>query len=539
MGIFITHIDLALTGTRAAFTKSVRAGIAVLAFLLLYVTSGTVFANQQMQEAAEAGDVAALEKLLNAEVNVNARMTDESTALHWAVLRDQFDAVDFLIANGADVEARNRNGVFPLYLAAVNGSATVTEQLLHAGADANATMPSGETVLMFAARTGVVDVLEPLLAFGALVDTLEPTYKQSALMYAARENQADAVALLLRYGAEPNLQTRTDDILVHIPPCKGTGCGSEGLGINRSGVPDRGERYEQKGGFTALLYAARQGHTDVVRELLDAGADIEGTEANSIGPLLMALLNNQLETAHLLLDYQAEINVQDFWGRSPLFAAVDFRNMDLNSSQEDAPTTNYVEREPVFKMIERLLAEGADPDVRTWEWPPEKKWLYALNDVSWVDMTGMTPFIRAAEGGDVRVMNLLLEYNADPFITTFAGTTALMTAAGVNWTVAQTYTESDASSLQAAQLCLDLGLDVNATNSMGLTPLLGAANRGFNDMIVLLAENGATLDVEDAVGRTALDWANGVFLAAVGAVSKPETIALLKELMDEQGLAYD
>src|SRR5690606_23245723 len=286
---------------------------------------------------------------------------------------------------------------------------------------------------------------------------------------------------------------------------------SEGLGINRSGVPDRGERYEQRGGMNPLLYAAREGNTEVASALLAAGADMEATEANGISPLLMALLNNQLETAYLLIDHGADVNVHDYWGRTPLFAAVDYRNLDLNSSVEDSPVTNHIEREPIFTMIRRLLDAGADVNARTLEWPPEKKWLYALNDVTWVDMTGQTPFVRAAFSGDVPVMRLLLEYGADPHIATFEGTTALIAAAGVNWTVAQTYTESDAASLEAATLLLELGADVNATNSMGLTPLLGAANRGFNDMIRLLAANGAKLDVADAVGRTALRWAEGVF----------------------------
>src|SRR5690606_14851758 len=211
----------------------------------------------------------------------------------------------------------------------------------------------------------------------------------------------------------------------------------------------------------------------------------------------------------------AEVNVEDYWGRTPLFAAVDYRNLDLNSSMEDSPVSNGIDREPIFAMIERLLDEGADVNARTREWPPEKKWLYALNDVTWVDMTGQTPFLRAALAGDVPVMRLLLEHGADPHLTTYGGTTPLMAAAGVNWTVAQTYTVSDEALLEAVRLCLELGADVNATNSMGLTALLGAANRGFNDMILLLADNGARLDVKDAVGRSALRWAEGVFLAAV------------------------
>src|SRR5690606_8507891 len=145
-----------------------------------------------------------------------------------------------------------------------------------------------------------------------------------------------------------------------------------------------------------------------------------------------------------------------------LFAAVDYRNLPLNSSLEDDPQTNHVDRAPILAMMRALLEAGADVNARTLEWPPEKKWLYALNDVSWVDMTGMTPFVRAAESGDIAASRLLPEHGAHPHIPTLSGTTALMAAAGVNWTVAQTFTESRAASLEAVQLCLSLGLDVNA-----------------------------------------------------------------------------
>src|SRR4029453_1418494 len=105
----------------------------------------------------------------------------------------------------------------------------------------------------------------------------------------------------------------------------------------------------------------------------------------------------------------------------------------------------------------------------------------------------------------------------------------LMAAAGVNWVVAQTYTESLQARYDAVALCLELGADVNAANSMGLTALLGAVNRGSNDIIELLVKRGARLDVKDKEGRTALRWAEGVFLAAVGAEKKPATIALLEK----------
>ena len=193
----------------------------------------------------------------------------------------------------------------------------------------------------------------------------------------------------------------------------------------------------------------------------------------------------------------------------------------MNNRDMDAPTTNGVDREPLLAMIRELVEHGANVNARTREVPPSRRWLYSLGDVSWVDFTGQTPFLRAALSGDVAVMRLLLEHGADPNLPTQAGTTPLMAASGVNWVVAQTYTESPQSLLDAIQLCLEHGADVNAVNSMGLTAVLGAANRGANDIIRLLAANGARLDVVDKEGRSALRWAEGVFLAAVGAERKP------------------
>ena len=151
------------------------------------------------------------------------------------------------------------------------------------------------------------------------------------------------------------------------------------------------------------------------------------------------------------------------------------------------------------------------------------------------DLVMATPFLRAALSGDTAAMRLLLKHGADPNLATPAGTTPLMAAAGVNWVVAQTYTESPRALIDAVMMCLELGADVNATNSMGLTALLGAANRGSNDIIELLAKRGARLDIKDKEGRTPHRWAEGVFLAAVGAEYKPATMALLDRLMAEAG----
>jgi ankyrin repeat protein len=132
-------------------------------------------------------------------------------------------------------------------------------------------------------------------------------------------------------------------------------------------------------------------------------------------------------------------------------------------------------------------------------------------------------------------MRLLLQKGADPSITTFNGTTAMMAAAGVNWVAGQTFSESPARWLEAVQLCLELGGDVNAVNAMGLSAIHGAANRGSDDIIELLAKQGAKIDTPDKEGRTPFVWAEGVFLATNSPVAKPSTMALLKRLSNEHG----
>src|SRR5690606_17245682 len=260
-------------------------------------------------------------------------------------------------------------------------------------------------------------------------------------------------------------------------------------------------------------------------------ADLELGDANGIRPLLMSLLIGHLDVARVLVEAGADRDADDFWGRTPLFAAVEHRNLDMNNRDQDDPQDNGIDRAPFYDFIADLLERGVDVNARTRELPPQRRFLYSLGDVSWVDFTGQTAFLRAALSGDTSVMRLLLAHGADPNLPTFAGTTPLMAAAGVNWVVAQTYTESPAALLESVELCLELGADINATNSMGLSALLGAVNRGSNDIIRYLAEQGADLHVVDVEGRDAMRWAEGVFLAAVGAERKPETIALLEALM--------
>jgi len=468
--------------------------------------------------------------VMAASAEIDASHTSGGTALLEAVVQDRTDAVRQLLARGASADVADRYRVTPLYVATLHANTDMMAALMAAGANPNGVAPSGETLLMTAARGGAVKAMKLLIGAGARVDDREPAFNQTALMIAARGNSDEAVALLLDHDADINARTSVGETPPFVPPCKGTGCGSEGVGINRGGLPDRGRRDAVKGGMTPLLYAAREGADAAIAVLIKRGAKLELAEANGMTPLLMALLNNQLGVARQLIEAGANVNADDFYGRTPLWAAVEHRNLDMNNRIEDSPTTNNIDRDAILPVIRLLLAKGANVNARTREVPPSRKWLYALNDVSWVDFTGQTPFLRAAFSGDTTVMRLLLENGADPNLATNGGTTPLMAASGVGWVVQQTYTESMPSLLEAIRICLEHKADVNTVNSMGLTAMLGAANKGANDIIRLLVANGARLDAVDKHGRDAYRWAGGVFLAAVGAELKPHTIELLDEL---------
>jgi uncharacterized protein len=481
----------------------------------------------RLADAAMNRDAAAVRALLGQKnVDVNAAGRDGTPALHWLVRVGDLETAGQLLRAGADPKLVTRYGVTPMSLAASSGNAAMLKLLLESGADANAADGAGETPLMAAVQVGSLDSVKALLAAGATVDLRDRTFQQTALMVAVRANHPDLVRFLIQQGAQVNVQTRTGDAPRWVLPNSVPGFG-HGIGIVRGGLPERGSRPLIPGAMTPLLYAARDGRLESARLLLDAGANIEQADANAVTPLISAIANNHPDVARLFIDRGANVNAVDWYGRTPLWTAVEARNMDFDNNT----FVNNVDRAPLLDLIRVLLDKGARVDARTKESPPIRQQMLATTGtLEWVDFTGQTPFIRAALAGDVTVMKLLLARGADPKIPTFSGTTALMAAAGVNWVVDQTADEGAKALLEAVQLCVELGLDVNAINSMGLTAVHGAANRGSDDIIRFLASKGARLDVKDKEGRTPLTWAEGVFLATHPARPKPTTIALLKEL---------
>lgn len=512
--------------------------VAPLYAQILTVPRSDAVQGSPLAEAARRGDRQTVQSLLNQGLDVNAAGRDGTPALHWAVRVDDQELVRMLLAKGADVNALNRYGQAPIHVAVQNRHRDMVQTLVRAGASVEKADGSGEQPLLIATRQGDAGMVDELLAQGAQVSARDQRYGQTALMLAVREGHNKLVQRLLKAGADINAQSFPGEEHRRVLPSEVPVGTSQGVGINRSGLPDRGMRYPITGNKTPLLFATREGNFELTRMLVEAGADIEQVDANGITPLINAILNysvvsvkrapqsDHFKIAHYLIERGANVNAQDWYGQTPLWVAVDMRNLEMRVTD----TANFVDRDAAFALIKTLLDKGANANPRIKEFPPERRFIAGTGFNGWVDMTGQTPFLRAAISGDLKVLRLLLEHGADPSISTVGGTTPLMVAAGVSWALAETWDEGAEALLETVKLTHSLGNDINAVNSMGLRALHGAANRGSNDIIRYLVDNGAKLDVVDKEGRSATDWAEGVLTGARAPTRKPETIALLKEL---------
>ncbi len=511
------------------------------------------------------GDGAAVRALLAERAEVNAAQADGATALHWAIYRNQPDLVRALLDAGASVDAVNASGVPPLQLAAETGNARIIGELLDAGARADAAFKHGETALMLAARTGSVAAIDLLVERGARVDAREQLRGTTALMWAVAYRNPGAVAALLARGANPSLRSdpapggrrpylapsgrqrieqvaRGIDVSGNGGRARPTSTGEEAPDTQESGgddPPPGAGATRDAGGLTPLVFAAREGDIEIARLLLDAGADVNQTTEFGFTPLLTATQNRHYRLGNFLLERGADPNIENKGGWTPLYIATDNRNIEGGDYPTRKPDMDHLE------FIKLLLAAGADVNVRMRS-STETRTVFTHQ---WLYENGATPFLRAAQSGDLTLMKLLLEHGADPKIATDDGVTPLMVAAGIGWVEGVTYEWSPAQTLEVVQLLLELGLDVNARDTAeGRTALMGAAHKGRTDVIRVLVEAGADLAARDFGSRDsihalqgvtwqAIDYADGLVRVGVqSAIPHPDAATLLRDYMSKAGL---
>ena len=472
----------------------------VLAYLMAAAQAATA---SDIADAVRRQDTGEVRRLLAAKADVNEPQGDGMTALHWAAYNDDPALAALLLGAGANPEAATRNGALtPLLVAATSGSAGVIDLLLQAGARADARSSDQATALMLAAAAGGTKSVQSLLEHGAAVNAIDGARGQTPLMFAAAMGRAPVIQLLLKNGADVALRSG----LVKF--------GSPDLpqrrilptdGVSTTVIKARQERRVKPaamGGFSALHFAARNGHLDAARALVDGGADInQASESDRSTPLVVATGNGHFDLAKYLLDHGAGPNLATDAGLTPLYATLESQYPPTSWS----PTRRTdQERVTHLQLMKALLDRGADPNARL----VKKLWFRPSDhDDAWIGTAGTTPFWRAAFANDIEAMRMLVAAGGDPNIKSMEGSTPLMVAAGLGW-LPMIRAVPD-SRLAAVELCLELGNDLNDADAFKYTALHGAAYRGDNDLVSALIAKGARTDVRTVFGTTVTDMANG------------------------------
>jgi uncharacterized protein len=313
-----------------------------------------------------------------------------ASELHSAVLAGDLVAAQDALRTGADPNARDPLGYPPLQLAAARGQVQMVELLLTAGADP--LLPDtrmGASPLHKAAIGGVVEVAELLLARGAFIDQRAPIDGQTPLFDAVLYKRLAMTEFLLDRGADPDLPAMGSVTPGDLEPFfLGDDFTAYGEAIERARkrreqeanyplrlatlagdanevqqLIDAGVEVDRMApdGHTPLLDAAREGHTELVRTLLEAGADprivdqgnMKATPAHKAGymghadvarllvadprleldaqgpfngftPLHDAIWHGHTETARVYIDAGARLDLRALDGRTPLEMARDY-----------------------------------------------------------------------------------------------------------------------------------------------------------------------------------------------------------------------
>ncbi len=517
-------------------------------------------------------------------------------------------------------------GYTPLHMASGGGHLDVVRQLLDGGAHVSATTTTtGVTPLHLAAKAlNGERVVGLLLERGAPVDAVESSAGQTPLMFAAAQSRDASVLELLRHGADPSIRTEVIDVLQRMVIDRAAegrlrealtelSGGSETSGewtpvtatdVQRALVVQReflmseeidalladfhpddlatrrpawntpsGYRSElqvlrrprmetlvgKTGGMTALLHAVREGHVKVAEELLDHGADIDQVSGDGSSALVLAALNGQFDMAKLLIERGADPNVVTTTdGISALFAVLQTQ-WAFKFTDHPQPRAQDNQRTRYMEVLNALLEAGADPNapLRTHLWHAD-----FLREKLGLDVTGATPFWRAAFAQDIEAMKALVDHGADPNIPTTLPEVGMRAgrqndgrlqqdsgvlplpegtpnmypihiAAGGGYMGLGAFQMNSVPNnfLNAVKyLVEEHGADVNLPDGWGYTPLHYAAVRGGNDVIEYLVSKDANVKALSRLGQSTADMARGGRAGYFSRPAYPTTVELLQSL---------
>ena len=392
-----------------------------------------------------------------------------------------------------------------LLSAAKAAAAARVEALLGDGVDPNTAQADGATALHWAAYHDDVEMADALLAATAAAGVANE-FGATPLWLAAQNGSATMVNRLLGAAIDETEHTRGQtammwaiaerqsdvvktlldlgaDITVRSAE-RPRRIHTRTAGFNPSGVVD-----VTQGGNSALLFAARHGDLDSARYLVAAGADANDTAPVGTSALVVAAHSGHTEVALYLLEQGADPNT-DGAGYTALHAAT-LRGDSV--------------------MADALLGAGADANALVTRGSEGRR-----NSPDYVlehDVVGAAPFWLAAHFSEPTIMRSLIEYGANARFTMTNGTTALHAATAARRRqepgLTANATVNERRVLDAVTIALDHGIDIAAIDEKGNTVLHDAASRRLDTVVELLVGRGADLTAQNAEGQTPLALASG------------------------------
>ncbi|KAJ5914570.1 hypothetical protein N7504_003453 [Penicillium tannophilum] len=432
--------------------------------------------------ACGRGELGIAQSLLNNGADLTIMDDDGATPLAVSCLNGHYEVAKLLLVNGADIKIPENCLAIPICCAAIGGHLRITELLLDHGADIEAQHINKRTPLHMAVDEGHIELVKLLLNKGADIKTPD-TVGRVPFYTAARNGSIKIVEILHDYGPDINVSTQTQN-------------------------------------WTPLNVAAHLGHAEVIKFLIEKGADISKPNSTGWTPVYSAAEGGHLEVVKILVGNGADIDIPNNTSMTPLYGAalknhphvVEYlleKGAKINAQHENGWTALNCAAEDGFVEVAKLLIDhGAD--------------LELAND------TEMTPLYSAALNGHSKVLKLLLEKGAKYVTPNKNGWSPINVACSNGHTevfrllLEQTPDLGDPDQtiwlpinaaanhghLEIQEMPIHTAGNIEPTNSRKMTSLSCATLAGYSEIVELLLEKEPNLNVQDKNGWTPINSAS-------------------------------
>ncbi len=404
-----------------------------------------------LQKSLSNGHLDIAEYLLDKGADINAQGYGKDTALIIASREGNFDMVRFLVDRGADVNINDNDGITAMFEAYSSGHYDILKYLIKKGANIHARKSMEATLLILISQKDNVteddyEVVDILIKSDINLDT---NYKgETALMFASEKGNLKLVELLIKSGAGINILDRNNSN-AFLKAFDGEH--KEVMTILvKSGADVDSKKLQLMSKPTALREASSAGNFELVRLLIDLGADVKADNSHS---LMLASSTGNIDIINLLIKLGSDINIKDQDGYSLIRNATDRGKVEV---------------------VKTLISHGAD-----------------IHERNKYDQS--TLLINASEDNYIDVVKLLIDKGADLNAKDKKGETALLKAV-------------DEDHYEVMKVLVGAGANIDTPNSLGDTALMLAISNNL-ESVKFLVEKGADINIKNSYNRTALNIA--------------------------------